>query len=71
MTRRKGEIIRAVLQRDWPHHVALSTDKVWSLENSEVVRFLGERLPGKGPRLTLERRRALELLASSRHGRKR
>jgi hypothetical protein len=57
MTRRKGEIIRAVLQRNWPHRFALSTDKVWSLENSEVVLFLGERLPGKGPRLTLERRR--------------
>jgi hypothetical protein len=45
---RKGEITRANLHRRWPHHVALSTDKVWSLENSEVVRFGGERLPGKG-----------------------
>jgi hypothetical protein len=38
MTRRKGELTRAVLQRRWPQHVALPADKVRGLENSEVVR---------------------------------
>jgi hypothetical protein len=35
---RKGGITRSSLQREWPHHVVLSADKVRGLENSELVR---------------------------------
>jgi hypothetical protein len=35
MARRKDEITRGDLKRKWPHHVALSANKVWG--NSEIV----------------------------------
>ena len=38
MTQRKGEISRARLHREWPHHVALPVGKVSGLMNSELVR---------------------------------
>jgi hypothetical protein len=44
MTRRKGEITRARLRSKWPHHVALSADKVRGLENSEAVRGFADSL---------------------------
>jgi hypothetical protein len=37
MTRRKGEIRRADLKRNWPHHVVLTADKVRGLDNFAMV----------------------------------
>jgi hypothetical protein len=42
--RRKGEITRRELIRNWPHHIALPADKVRGLENSEFVRRIADAL---------------------------
>jgi len=34
---RKGEVIRARLHSQWPHHVALSADKVSGHKNYDIV----------------------------------
>jgi hypothetical protein len=44
MSRRKGEISRSDLQRNWPHHVALSAEKVLGLKNSGLVRSVAVSL---------------------------
>jgi hypothetical protein len=44
MTRRKGEIALPDIKRHWPHHVALSADKVRGLNNSQVVRGFADTL---------------------------
>ena len=44
MTYRKGEITLPEIKRKWPHHVALSADKVRGLNNSEAVRGFADAL---------------------------
>jgi len=44
MSRRKGEITLPEMKRHWPHHVALSADKVRGLANSELVRTAAKTL---------------------------
>jgi hypothetical protein len=44
MSRRKGELTTAKLERDWPHHVALPAEKVRGLANSETVRGFAKTL---------------------------
>jgi hypothetical protein len=44
MTRRKGKITLPDIQRHWPHHVAVSADKVRGVMNSQIVWSFAETL---------------------------
>lgn len=52
MTRRKGEITLREIKRKWPHHVAISADKVRGVVNSQIVwNFAATLRPGGRPSL--------------------
>ncbi len=44
MNGRNGEIAQSDPQREWPHHVALSAEKVRDLKNGAIVRRFANTL---------------------------
>jgi hypothetical protein len=61
MTQRKGEITLPEIKRHWPHHVALSADKVRGVTNSHVVWSFAQTLSA-APRPYSLRRDEAELV---------
>jgi hypothetical protein len=55
MTRRKGEITLTDIKRHWPHHVALSADKVRGVMNSQIVWSFAETLSAASRPYSLHR----------------
>jgi hypothetical protein len=41
---RESEIIRSDLEREWPHHVALATERMRDLKNGAIVRGFASAL---------------------------
>ena len=58
---RKGEVARARLRRQWPHHVALSADKVRGHNTYDVVYTFAEAF-SVGPRTFSVRRDDLDFV---------
>jgi hypothetical protein len=58
---RKGELSQARLRRDWPHHVALSADKVCGAKNYGLVHSFAAALSG-APRTFSMRRNDLDIV---------
>jgi hypothetical protein len=44
MSRREGEITLPEMKRHWPHHLAISADKVRGVVNSQIVWSFAETL---------------------------
>jgi hypothetical protein len=44
---RKGEISQARLRREWPHHVALSADKVRGAKSYDIVHRFADTLSAR------------------------
>jgi hypothetical protein len=50
VTQRKGEITLPQIKRKWPHHVALSVEKVRGVRNCEIVWGFAETVsPARRP----------------------
>jgi hypothetical protein len=55
MTHRKAEIIRSLLARHWPHHVALPVEALRGAKKSTPIYTLAKKLAGDPPRYGLMR----------------
>jgi hypothetical protein len=55
MSRHRGEITRARLDREWPHNVALPAEALRGAVNSTPIYVLAKELAGEPRRYRLER----------------